>query len=54
MKFENLTAVEYFLSNPIKWKCDLKIKNRDGLSLVHLAVKTKNLDLFMLIAKYCK
>lgn len=50
MKLEAPLILEYFLSQPGKWKVDLKTKNKDGHAPIHMAVKKKSEIMFNIIA----
>ncbi len=52
VKLESPNTLDYLLSNPDRWRVDLKSKNREGLAPIHMAVKQKSIAMFDLIAKH--
>ena len=40
------------MSNPTRWKADLKAKNKDGFALVHITIARKSEATFSMIAKH--
>ena len=51
-KMESLDILDHFLSNPTRWKADLKAKNKDGFALVHITIARKSEATFSMIAKH--
>lgn len=52
VRYDSTEALDYFLSQPLRWRVDLKAKNKDGYAAIHLAVKQRNQALFDIIAKH--
>lgn len=52
VRYEAVDALEYFLSQPLRWRVDLKAKNKDGYAAIHMAVKQRHQPLFDLIARH--
>jgi ankyrin repeat protein len=52
VKFESLDAFNYLMSQPLRWRVDLKTKNREGFAAIHLAVKLRNRVVFDGIASH--